>query len=324
LWHDAASITDTEEAMRRTLLALASVLALSLLAVAPASAITGNFRDDAEHSFVGLVAFYDQDWQFVHRCTGELLTPTVLLTAGHCTDDETGQNVNAHARVWVLQDVGSHYDPVTQHDPVTGYPDTCTGTLGDGIAEGWCAESSTMYNYGFNNFAGAPDIHDVGVVILDQPIQVPEYAHLASAQTLDTLATARGTQDATLRVSGYGLSFRLITPPKKGGGAKNITVSFRIRLQADETLNNLRSHLTDGFVVSGIGSGAGRGGTCNGDSGGPVFWPADSNTVVAVDSFGFLNAGCRGPGFYYRTDRQVIIDWILAKAGSAAGAIVID
>ena len=27
-----------------------------------------------------------------------------------------------------------------------------------------------MYNYGFDNFAGFPNTHDIGLVILDQPI----------------------------------------------------------------------------------------------------------------------------------------------------------
>src|SRR3954453_22997825 len=145
--------------MRRLLMGAAMAVSVLVAVAGPASAITGDFRPDNEHGFVGLIAFYDQDWVFQARCTGELLSPTVVLTAGHCTDNEHG-GVNAHPRIWVLQDVGSHYDPVTEHDPVTGYPDSCTGTMGDGIADGWCGESHEMYNYGFDNFAGFPNIHD--------------------------------------------------------------------------------------------------------------------------------------------------------------------
>jgi hypothetical protein len=43
-----------------------------------------------------------------------------------------------------------------------------------------------------------------------------------------------------------------------------------------------------------------------------------------VTSWGFSNAGCRGTGFYYRTDRQVVIDWILDRAGAEADNIVIS
>ena len=300
--------------MRRRLFALAFAFGLAVTAVSPAAAITKNFRDDAEHPFVGLIAFYDSDWVFLHRCTAELLSPTVALTAGHCTNDDSQPNgaVAAHARAWFLQDVGSHYDAATQHDPVTGYPDSCTGTLGNGLGD-WCAESDTMYNYGFDNFAGFPDIHDIGIVVFDQAIDVAEYATLASANTVDQLATARGTQDVTLRVSGYGLSLRHLVPvhgPGAGTAPSAYTISYRIRLQADMTFTNLRSANSGGYTLVAEGNGNDQGGTCNGDSGGPVFWPADSNQVVSVSSWGILNAGCRGVGYYYRTDRSAVLDWI--------------
>jgi len=312
--------------MRRRLFALAFALGLALSGALPAAAITKNFRDDSEHPFVGLVAFYDKDGVFLHRCTVELISPTVGLTAGHCPDDgltttPAGTNA-ATARAWFLQDVGSHYDPATQHDNWTGYPDSCTATegplTGSGLGE-WCAESDTMFNYGFDNFAGAPDIHDLGVVIFDQPIDLPEYGELAGANTVDQLATNRGTQDVTMRASGYGISYRLITPPKgpNAGGSHNLTISYRIRLQADMIFTNLRGANDDGFSLSAEGNGTDQGGTCNGDSGGPVFWPSDSNQVVAVSSWGILNAGCRGTGHYYRSDRQATLDWIHEVVGDA-------
>lgn len=314
--------------MRRTLIALASAVVLGAAMVAPAAAITGDYREDNEHPFVGLVAFYDSDWVFIHRCTGELLSPTVLLTAGHCTNDDSlpGGAVAAHARVWFLQDVGSHYDANTQRDPVTGYPDSCTGTMGDGIADGWCAESSTMFNYGFDNFAGFPNIHDLGIVILDQSVELNEYGELAGANSVDTLQTARGTQDPTMRVSGYGLSLRHLTPvkgPNAGTGPSAYTISFRIRLQADMTFNNLRTSNSGGYTLEANGNGNGQGGTCNGDSGGPVFWPSTSNQIVAVSSWGILNAGCRGNGFYYRTDLQASLDWIRSVVGEERWADIV-
>ena len=314
--------------MRRNLIALASALVVAVAAVAPAAAITGNYREDNEHPFVGLVAFYDADWEFIHRCTGELLSPTVLLTAGHCTNDDSLPDgaVAAHARVWFLQDVGSHYDPATEQDPVTGYPDSCTGTMGDGIAEGWCAEGSELYNYGFDNFAGLPNHHDLGIVILDQAIDVDEYGTLAAEDSVETLATARGVQDTTMRVSGYGLSLRHLVPvhgPGAGTAPSSYTISFRVRLQADLMFSGLRGANADGYSLVANGNGDERGGTCNGDSGGPIFWPANSNRVVAVSSWGWLNAGCRGIGYYYRTDRGDTLDWIREVVGEARWADIV-
>lgn len=295
--------------MKRALLSLTAAIAIMTVAIAPAAAITNNYYPDPDHPYVGLVAFYDKDGEFSHRCTGELLAPTVLLTAGHCTDDGTG-GVSASARAWFQQEVGKNYDPATQLDPTTGYPEYCAaGTLGS-----LCATSTEMYNYGFNNFAGFPNTRDVGVVILKQPIQMPRYAYLAGAGELGPLDSAKGTQDKEFRVSGYGLSF----------SSKQGNISYRVRLQAVSKLVNTVSKSNSGFNIQLNGNGDDRGGTCSGDSGGPVFYPKGSDQIVAVTSFGNSNAGCRGDGWYYRTDRQAVIDWILEKAGDAADRIRVD
>nr|MBA3528002.1 trypsin-like serine protease [Propionibacteriaceae bacterium] len=58
------------------------------------------------------------------------------------------------------------------------------------------------------------------------------------------------------------------------------------------------------------GNGSGLGGTCSGDSGGPVFDGGyASNTIVAVTSFG-LDPYCRGVVFAYRTDQTEVLNWI--------------
>jgi secreted trypsin-like serine protease len=87
-------------------------------------------------------------------------------------------------------------------------------------------------------------------------------------------------------------------------------VSFRERLMASSSLVNLGSAYTDGYNLQTQGNGNNRGGTCSGDSGGPVFLGgASSNTIVAVTSFG-LNQLCRGTDYGYRIDRQEVLDWI--------------
>jgi hypothetical protein len=287
--------------MRRMLGAFALAASLLAISVAPAAAITKNYTKDFDHPYVGLIGFYNFNpagvLEWSHRCTGELLSPTVVLTAGHCTDNENA-GVNDFARIWFQQDAGVNYDAATQHDPVSGYPDECAGaTLGD-----VCATGHVMYNYGFNAFAGFPNTHDVGIVILDQPISMPFYGKLAGVGTLDTLLKARGTKDTTFGVSGYGISFSA----KQG----DFAISYRERLKATESLVNLVSKSNDGINLQLNGNGDGRGGTCSGDSGGPVFYPADSNFIVAVTSWGHSNAGCRGDGWYYRLDRLEVQNWI--------------
>ncbi len=161
-----------------------------------------------------------------------------------------------------------------------------------------------MYNYGFSNFAGFPDTHDVGLLILDQPITLDEYGVLPSAGLLDSLATKRGRQDAVFTVSGYGLSF--------SANPKSVvsSLSYRVRLEAQSSLVNLGSANTSGYNLQTQGNGNDRGGTCSGDSGGPVFLGGpDSNVIVGVTSFG-LNSICRGTDFSYRIDQTAVLDWI--------------
>src|SRR3954468_23268698 len=120
------------------------LFAIAAVSTAPAHAITGNYVKDFEHPFVGLAVFYDANGEFIWRCSGSLISPTKFITAGHCADTAEGA---ASARVYFQQDAGAHYDPATQLDPVSGYPDYCAqGTLGT-----LCATSHKIYNYGFAN-----------------------------------------------------------------------------------------------------------------------------------------------------------------------------
>ena len=68
--------------MRRLLAVLTAGAAAFGVGLAPAKAITGNFRPDFEHDYVGLIVFYDAMGTPSHRCSRSLLTDTSLTSSG--------------------------------------------------------------------------------------------------------------------------------------------------------------------------------------------------------------------------------------------------
>ena len=59
---------------------------------------TNGEPDKGRHPYVGLAVFDDGNGPS-HRCSASILSPTVVLTAGHCTDGTVA------TRVWFDEDV---------------------------------------------------------------------------------------------------------------------------------------------------------------------------------------------------------------------------
>ena len=93
--------------LKAGLAALLVALTAGLATAGPAAAITGGEADGNRHPNVGLILFYSPDGRF--RCSATLVTPTVLLTAAHCTADTVGKTLVDFRSVVALQ-------------PPSGYP----------------------------------------------------------------------------------------------------------------------------------------------------------------------------------------------------------
>ena len=265
------------------------------LSLAPQSgAVTGkNIVEDFEHEYVGLVAFYDAAGEFLHRCTGTLLSPEVFLTAGHCVAaDDTGA-VAASARIWFEQDAGADYDPATGTPASSGYP------VSGGVT------STRLYNYGFTDLSTIPETHDVGLIVLAPGAVAAKYPDIDTYGSLPEIgaADALGTgTDAVVTVSGYGVT-------RVNGPNGNHTVSYRERLMGQTFIISTHNQNTAGYNLQlASNPGGGRVGTCFGDSGGPVL-ADDSATVLAVNSW-VKNWSCGGQGFSYRVDTAEVQAWM--------------
>ena len=265
--------------MKKRLLLLPVLLVALLVVVATVSAITDGELDGDNHPYVGLMVADDADGNPLWRCSGTLLSPTLYLTAGHCTEPPA-----AGATIWFESDVESDI-------PANGYP------LGGPTS----VDGTTFLHPDYD--PNAFFLYDLGVVILDEPVFMDEYGLLPELDQLDSMKTRRGRQDTTFTAVGYGL--QRINPV--------FVEAERVRMVAVPRLIQINVPGFTGDFSLLLSNNHSTGGTCFGDSGGPNFI-GDSTVVGGVTSFG-LNGNCAGTGGVYRVDRADDLDWLHGEFG---------
>ncbi len=277
--------------MKKVTISVLLTLVLVLSTVGIASAITDGELDGEGHPFVGLMLAQDEDGNPLWRCSGTMLSETVYLTAGHCTESPA-----AHAEIFFAAGpiaVDPNYVSIAAggtgcaNPLVTGYP--CHGDVG--------GTPYTHPDFDPNAFY----LHDVGVVVLDEAYPRDAYGSLPSVDQLDSLKTKRGKQNVTFTAVGYGLQKSF------PDAASWKDVAIRERMVAYPHLIQINTGFTGDFSIL-LSNNANTGGTCFGDSGGPNFL-GDSNVVAGVTSYA-INGNCAGTGGVFRMDRQNVLDFV--------------
>lgn len=267
--------------------ALVGALAIGL---APAGAITNGTPDGEGHRYVGLVTFYDDEGVYLHRCTATLMSERVLLTAGHCTEAPA-----VSAQVWFDSgpiDAGNYpLTPIEDRPPCagfTGWP--CTGGAATGTPH-------PHEDFDPNAFF----LHDLGVVVLSASVTDRGFGALPEEGALSELP-----KHASMTAVGYGLQRSF------PDSASRKDEAVRIRMVATPRIMGIDDKFVGDFAIL-ISHDASRGGTCFGDSGGPIFI-GDSNVVGAVTSFG-TNVTCKAHSGAYRVDQPDDLDWLEDEFG---------
>jgi hypothetical protein len=261
--------------IRRKFYVLLAVVAILAAAVSSVYAVVWGEEDGDAHPYVGLLIF-DVNGTPAWRCSGTLISSTVVLTAGHCTSGATG------ARIWFDSDLTGN----------TEYP----------FGGATSVEGTPYAHPAYDGFATFPNTSDVGVVVLAEAVTDVGYGALPVAGAVDDLYYNRPPGPSPLmNIVGYGL--QSVVPDLQ---------AERVRYQGNPQIVELNSAYTSGWNIhlgSNNGKGQGQGGACFGDSGGPALLSSESNVVGGVGSF-VLNGNCVGAGYYYRVDTAHALDWV--------------
>jgi len=279
--------------MRRVVLVLATMALAILVAGGVAQAIINGEPDRGPkaHPYVGAyVAKLGKE--LLPVCSGTLISPRVFLTAGHCTQIEIEKNRPAYVSFDPTYKPGA--SQLIKGTPYL-HPGFCFPTPED---KGKCHLPPK-----YPEILGAPNRairYDVGVVVLEEPVRKATYGALPDAGLVDTLKEGKRLTTVGYGATGYELAGK--PPPQPVYPDDRYRGTVRLLDTIDPVVGEMAVKTTGVSPIKGKG-----GGTCSGDSGGPLFMP-DQQTIVGVTSGGYPL--CRGPGYFQRVDLPRVLKWV--------------
>ena len=292
------------------LLSLVASVAVAGIAASPATAVKFGTPDTSNaYPWVGLMVAVDADGDPLWRCTGSLIERNLFLTAGHCVSDPSEQDGDPveSIRIWFTEgDDIVVTDPKYLANVAAGAEDLCAGVTGYPCG-GYSAVGEPEALSGWTGQLTIPQTYDLGLVHITQWVagtyQPTSYGEVAPLNYLEEEVVPnapKGRGNIEFTVVGYGLQ-----------SVKPVESALKQRMVGTVSFVNLTSTLSGGWSLHysnnpGQGHG-GSGGTCFGDSGGPVI--SEEGYIVAVNSF-VLNNNCNGAGFGYRVDTELAQEFI--------------
>jgi hypothetical protein len=260
-----------------------------------ASAITGGTVDsENRYSNVALIAFYADEGRY--RCSASLISPTLLLTAAHCTDGVDGKV--AVTFDWKVAEKAPSPLPEAADKP-NGY------TPEELEAAGYL--SGTAHTHpDYSNFTDLKNWNDVGVVVLDKPVNGITPVEVAPVGYLDQFVPKK-LNKTLFTIVGYGTEVRQGEGPT--GNAPTPMSYPMVRRYTEAPGQKLTPQILQ--VNGNEHDPRGGGGSCFGDSGGPTF---HDDLQVTVTSYGYTN-NCRYLDGLQRVDIPVVQDWLEDEFG---------
>ncbi|HEX5540943.1 MAG TPA: S1 family peptidase [Micromonospora sp.] len=276
------------KALFRTL-AVTVVAALGLVtATGPAAAITGGEPDGDRHPNVGLILFYDDTGRY--RCSATLISPTVVLTAAHCTLGTVGKTLVTFDSV-IAEEAPTPFPFAA--DPIVGY------TAAELAAAGYLSGTALTHPE-YSDFTDLDNWNDVGVVVLDRPVTDIEPATVAPVNYLEQFRQPK-LNKTIFDLVGYGTEVR---KPEAGPQQPQPMSYPLLRRYTTAPGQKLTPQVLQ--LNGNPNDVRGGGGTCFGDSGGPTFL---NGYLVAVTSYGYTS-NCRYLSGAQRVEIPVVQDWL--------------